>query len=161
VGLFFIIDFYLTLDKSFYTYMFKNQKLIIILVCIFSTQSCSLLDFWKFRQHEIRESYYNNGSLEYKSSYFNDKLDGPTYYYDINGVLITYAEYSNGSLNGISKSFYPSGKIKYSCTYFYGHKHGEEKFYHNNGKEQSLVKYDYGVQVDDIIRWNEKGELIY
>ena len=141
--------------------MLKNQKLIIIFICIFSVQSCGLLDFWKFRQHEIRESYYNDGSLEYKSSYFNDKLDGPTYYYDINGVVITYAEYSNGSLNGISKGYYSSGGIKYSCTYFYGYKHGEEKFYHKNGKVQSLVKYDYGTEVGDMIRWNEKGELIY
>ena len=56
---------------------------------------------------------------------------------------------------------YPSGVIKYSCTYFYGHKHGEEKFYHQNGKVQSLVKYNYGTEVEDMIRWNEKGELIY
>ncbi len=141
--------------------MHKNQKLIIILICILSFQSCGLLNFWKFRKHEIKESYYNNGSLEYKSSYFNDKLDGPTYYYDMNGTLLTYAEYGNGSLNGLSKGFYPSGAIKYSCTYFYGHKHGEEKFYHENGQVQSIVRYDYGQETEGMIRWNEKGELIY
>ena len=79
----------------------------------------------------------------------------------MNGTLLTYAEYGNGSLNGLSKGFYPSGAIKYSCTYFYGHKHGEEKFYHENGQVQSIVRYDYGQETEGMIRWNEKGELIY
>ena len=137
--------------------MFKKQQIFIIcFILIF--QSCSLVKIWKHRKHDIRKSYYDNGSLEYQSSYFNDKLDGPTYYYDINGTLLTYL---NGSLHGISESYYITGEIKYSCLYSYGHKNGEERFYHQNGQLQSLSKYDYGKQIGELIRWNEKGELLY
>jgi len=141
--------------------MLKNQKLFILCVFILGLHSCGIFNIWEFRKHEIRESYYNNGSLEYKSSYFNNKLDGPTYYYDINGILLTYSEYTNGSLDGLSESFYLTGNLKYNCFYFHGHKHGDEKVYHKNGKIQSLVKYEYGKEVKAIIRWNKKGELLY
>ena len=54
-----------------------------------------------------------------------------------------------------------TGNIKYLCNYFYGHKHGEEKFYHENGQLQSILEYNYGKESKEIIRWNEKGELLY
>ena len=141
--------------------MFKNQNLFLLCVLILSFQNCGILNFWELRNHEIRKSYYNNGSLEYKSSYFNDKLDGPTYYYSVDGILLTYAEYENGSMHGISKNFYKTGKIQYICSYFHGHKHGEEKFYHENGQVQSLLQYEYGKEINEMIRWNQNGELLY
>ena len=140
--------------------MFKIKKIFIVFL-IFILQSCGILNIWKNRNHEIRKSYYEDGSIEYKSSYFNNKLDGETYYYDTKGNLLTYAEYENGSLHGISKGFYKTGNIKYICNYFYSHKHGEEKFYHENGQLQSILEYNYGKESKEIIRWNEKGELLY
>ena len=141
--------------------MFKNKKIFILAIFILFLHSCGIFEFWKHRKHDIETSYYNDGSLEYKTSYFNNKLDGPSYYYSIDGILLTYAEYQNGSLHGISKSYYSTGGIKYNCGYLHGHKHGDEKFYHKNGQVQSLIKYNYGEQVEEIIRWNEKGELLY
>ena len=141
--------------------MLKNQKIFILCVFALIIQSCGFIDLWKNRNHEIRKSHYNNGTLEYNSSYLNDKLDGPSYHYNLNGILISYAEYSNGSPHGIWKIFYDSGKLKYSCSYLYGHKHGEEKFYHDNGQIQSLMKYDYGNEISNIIRWDKNGELLY
>ena len=141
--------------------MLKNQKLFVICIIIFTIQNCGLIDLWKNRNHEIRKSHYNNGTLEYESSYLNNKLDGPSYHYNIGGMLISYAEYVNGSPHGIWKIFYDSGKLKYTCSYFYAHKDGEEKFYHENGQMQSLIKYEYGKVISDIIRWDENGELLY
>ena len=88
-------------------------------------------------------------------------MDGPTYYYSIDGILLTYAEYENGSIHGISKNYYKTGEIQYLCLYFYGHKHGEEKFYHKNGQVQSLLQYEYGKEISEMIRWNQNGELLY
>ena len=137
------------------------QKLLIILIFIFSFQNCGIFQFSENENKEVRESYYPDGSLEYKSNYFNNKLDGPTWYYNSEGVLLTYAEYVNGSIHGISKSFYETGELKYICSYFHGHKHGEEKVYYKNGQIQTLVKYEYGKEIEGMIRWNEKGELLY
>ena len=141
--------------------MLKNQKLFVICIIIFTIQNCGLINLWENRNHEIRKSHYNNGILEYESSYLNDKLDGPSYHYNIDGILISYAEYVNGSPHGIWKIFYDTGKLKYTCSYFYAHKDGEEKFYHKNGQVQSLIKYEYGKEISDIMRWNENGELLY
>ena len=141
--------------------MLEKQKLLTVFIFILIFQNCGFINFWKHRNHDVKESYYSDGSLEYKSTYFNDKLDGPTWYYSPEGVLLTYAEYVNGSMHGISKSFYETNELKYICSYFHGHKHGEEKFYYKNGQIQSLVKYEYGKEIEEIIRWNEKGELLY
>jgi len=141
--------------------MLKNQKLLVICIIIFTIQNCGLIDLWKNRNHEIRTSHYNKGALEYESSYLNDKLDGPSYHYNVDGILISYAEYVNGSPHGIWKIFYDTGKLKYTCSYFYSHKDGEEKFYHKNGQIQSLIKYEYGKEISDIMRWDENGELLY
>lgn len=141
--------------------MLKNQKLFLSCIFILSFQACGILNLWKHRDYEIKKSYYDDGSLEYKSSYFNDKLDGASYYHSIDGSLLTYAEYENGSLHGMSKIFYQTGEIQYSCSYFHGHKHGDENFYHKNGQPQSLIKYEYGKEVLEMIRWSEKGELLY
>ena len=141
--------------------MFKSQKLFILYMLTLIIHNCGLINLWENRDHEIKKSYYDDGSLEYKSSYFNNKLDGASYYYNIEGSLLTYAEYENGSLHGMSKNFYQTGEIQYSCSYFHGHKHGDEKFYHKNGQPQSLIKYEYGKEVSEMIRWSEKGELLY
>ena len=141
--------------------MFSKSKIFIIYTFVLFIQNCGLIDLWQNRYHEVRESYYNTGMLEYSSSYLDDKLDGPSYHYNIEGVLVSYAEYSKGSTHGLWEIFYDSGELKYSCTYFYGHKHGEEKFYHDNGQIQSLIKYDYGKEISDIMRWDENGELLY
>ena len=142
-------------------YMFKNKTLPILCILILSIQNCGLFNSWENRDYEIIKSYYEDGSLEYKSSYLNNELDGPSSYYDIHGNLLSYAEYVDGSPHGIWKNFYSSGQIQYSCYYFHGHKHGEEKFYHKNGEIQSLVKYDYGEEISGIIRWDQNGELLY
>ena len=141
--------------------MLEKQKLFITVIVVLTFQSCGIFNFFDRKDHEVKESYYPDGSLEYKSTYFNDKLDGPTWYYSPKGILVTYAEYVNGSMHGISKSFYETNELKYICNYFHGHKHGDEKFYYKNGQIQSLVKYEYGKEIKEIIRWNEKGELLY
>jgi len=141
--------------------MLKSLNIFIICFFILNIQSCGLLNFGQTKNHEIKKSYYDDNSLEYKSSYYNNKLDGSSYHYSIDGILLSYAEYENGSPHGIWKTFYNTGEIKYSCSYFHGHKHGEEKFYHKNGQAQSLMKYDYGEEVSEIIRWDENGELLY
>ena len=141
--------------------MLKKQKLFMICIIIFTIQNCGLINLWENRNHEVRKSYYDNGAVEYESSYLNDKLDGPSYHYNVDGILISHAEYVNGSPHGIWKIFYNSGKLKYTCSYFYSHKNGEEKFYHENGQIQSLIKYEFGEEISDIIRWDENGELLY
>ena len=141
--------------------MLKNQKLFILCILTVSIHNCGLLNFWENRNYEIRKSYYDDSSLEYKSSYLNNKLDGSSYHYSLNGTLLSYAEYTNGSLHGISKNYYRTGEIQSSCLYFHSHKHGEEKFYYKNGQLQSLIKYDYGKEISTIIRWDENGELLY
>ena len=141
--------------------MSKSQNIFFISILLIGFQNCGLLSFWKTKEHEIRPSYYNDGSLEYESSYLNNKLDGPSYHYNVGGMLISYAEYVNGSPHGIWKIFYDSGKLKYACSYSNAHKDGEEKFYHENGQMQSLIKYEYGKVISDIIRWDENGELLY
>ena len=76
-------------------------------------------------------------------------------------MLLSYAEYKNGSPHGTWKTFYNTGGIQSNCLYSYGHKHGEEKFYYKNGQIQSLIEHEYGKEISKMLRWNQDGELLY
>ena len=112
-------------------------------------------------EREMKRSYYTNGTLEYESTYFNDRLDGYSKYWDDLGSLISHVEYMNGQPHGFWNTYYNNGQVKISTVYFHGKKHGEEKSYYENGQLKSLGIYVYDQLVEDIVRWKKNGDLIY
>ena len=111
------------------------------------------------KDREIIISYYDNDKIEYKSSYNNNKLDGPTYYYSKSGNLISYTEYKEGFFHGLSRLYYANGQLRVESTYLYGHIDGQENHYYLNGKLKLRNIYDYGIKTKTI-RWKENGDLI-
>ena len=64
------------------TYNLKLFNLFFYLCMIFFTYNCAQHHpFMANGKRQVVKSYYKNGNIEYKSSYLNNKLDGPTYYY--------------------------------------------------------------------------------
>ena len=49
-------------------------------------------------------SYYPNGQQEYSAEYLNGKLDGMSWHWSENGLLISESEYSHGKPHGTSGS---------------------------------------------------------
>ena len=114
-----------------------------------------------FNNKDIEKEYYDNGVLKYKTQKLNNKIDGYSKFWDINGNLINEVNYSNGLLHGKWTEYYPNGEVKYLSTYQYGLKNGPEIWYYDNGIKKSEIIYKEDKIDVDIIRWDKNGNLIY
>ena len=132
---------------------------LILVIILFLFFSCT--HFNSSINRYIEKDYYTNGKIKYKIQKFNDKIDGYAKYWDEYDNIINIVHYSNGILHGEWKEFYSNGNIKFIVNYEYGLKQGKETWNHYNGNKKSEVIYDYGIIISDIIRWDEKGKLIY
>ena len=75
-------------------------------------------------------SYYTNGQIWSKGSYFNDKETGKFYSYYRNGQLEEEKEYTNGTRSGNTIQYYENGNIKI------------EYLNHNNGNKTRITSYN-------------------
>ena len=112
-------------------------------------------------QKEVKQSFFSNGNLEYEAEYVNGKLDGASKVWLEDGTLYSISKYSNNLPHGIWKIFHPNGKLMFEVNYEYGQKHGVEKWYYDNGNLKSDQKFDSGISISEITRWNIDGTLIY
>ncbi len=82
--------------------------------------------------HEsIATWYHQNGKIEQKRYYMNNKLNGMnTFYYD-NGQIASEANYNSGILDGEYKQWYKTGKLKLVAIYENG-----------NLLENKYIEYD-------------------
>jgi S1-C subfamily serine protease len=61
--------------------------------------------------------YFQNGKIEQKRYYYNNKINGEnTYYYD-NGQIESIANYDGGDLDGTYQQWYKTGKPKITAYY--------------------------------------------
>ena len=142
---------------------FNTLPLIMFLSVLFTT--CTFLGIKNklssTPNKDIESSYYQNGNLEYEAEYINGKLDGTSRFWSEDGSLVSEAEYSNGQPHGTWENFYPNGSVMHEVQYEFGQKHGNEKWYYENKQLKSEQKFSYGDTVNDIVRWNPDGTLIY
>ena len=121
-----------------------------------------LVSFNSNKEHKtIEKSYYNNGNIEYIAEWYNDKLDGVSRYFSIDGHLISESQYSSGKLHGITKKYFPNNIIMYEVNFFFGKKHGLEKWYYDNGQIKSEQSFNYGNSNKEIKRWTPDGSVLY
>ncbi len=154
----------------------KNSNLILIVLLMIINFSCSnrvkVISKWdngnnqKTRQklktnYVIETFYYQSGVKESEISLFNDKLDGVTKHWSVDGKLVSESKFENGELHGLTIHYYSNEKVKHSVEYFYGQKHGYDKWYYRNGQIKTESLYQYGVQKSETIRWTEDGQLAY
>ena len=114
-----------------------------------------------FIKKNIEKEYYVTGELKYEMQKKNNKIDGYTRFWDIDGNIINEVNYSNGILHGEWKEYHINGMIKSQINYEYGLKNGLELWYYDNGIKKSETLYKDDVIIIDIIRWDKDGNLIY
>ena len=83
-------------------------------------------------KHGLYKQYYENGSLEYVSTYKNGKLDGEYKEWSEDGILLEHSYYRDGKLNGEYKLYYDSGKIFREGVYIIGEREGEFKEWYSD-----------------------------
>lgn len=118
-------------DASFYrvvTYESANKPKGVVKDYYINGQlqnefTCPYLDYDDAGKHfHEGEStwYHENGQIQQKRYYLNNKINGLNTYYFENGEVSQQAEYYNGIKNGDYAQYYQNGKIKLYALYEYG-----------------------------------------
>ena len=136
-----------------------------VLILLFLSAGCThlgLLDSPAPPSHiDVERSYYPNCNLEYEAEFINEKLDGTSRVWSVDGTLHSVSEYSNDLPHGKWQLFHPNEKLKYQTTYFHSQKHGFERWYYDNGQLKSEQEFSYGKSETEIVRWNIDGTILY
>ncbi|MCF8292422.1 MAG: trypsin-like peptidase domain-containing protein [Chitinophagaceae bacterium] len=101
--------------------------------------------------------YFENGKIEQKRYYWNNKITGKNTYYFDNGQIAQEANYKIGKYNGLYQQWYKTGKPKITAYY----EHGslvENKYieYDENGLGALVYKENFRANKDI---WEDKNEV--
>lgn len=130
--------------------------------------------------------YYEDGSLKKVSNYVSNSLNGDTYHFNPDGMVVEIISYKNGVVvernkvnrydendlkTGMWKEFYNDLTVKREINYEKGLKNGIYKEYDNYGNLNLILKYndDLLVDNDDLERdsvsvkneYDENGILVF
>tara|TARA_B100000787_G_scaffold162471_1_gene143215 strand:- start:32 stop:1021 length:990 start_codon:yes stop_codon:yes gene_type:complete len=156
----------------------KNILLILVL-------SMSFISFSQ-KLNGLQKKYFENGQLNYKINYKNDKRDGLYVEYFENGNLafkVNYkndkkegsyerynstsqleflafkANYKNGELDGLLETYYENGSVEARTNYKNGKRDGLSALYYENGKLDNQASYKNGKLDGLFARYYENGQL--
>jgi len=128
--------------------------------------------------------FFENGQLEYRGTYVDGMLNGPTYRYYENGnqeLMSNYIDdvgngvhekyHENGQLasryieldgryNGLEKEFQENGLLIQETNWKEGRRHGLNVVYHANGQLAYKMKFQDGKQADGKYEtYDNQGQL--
>lgn len=99
------------------------------------------------KRNGLHESYFKNGSIEFRYSYLNGQRNGKFYQYRENESLVEESEYKNGVLHGIQINYHPNGRKEFVKHYVEGKRHGEVLQYNSRGELVNRTLYNMGTIV--------------
>lgn len=100
------------------------------------------------KKNDVIETYYDNGQLESRSNYKDDKLNGLYETWYKNGQLKARGIYKDDKLEGLWEIWYLNGQLM-SRTYYENDKpDGLHEILHENGQLVSRVICKDGVAVE-------------
>ncbi len=105
-----------------------------------------ITNYYNDVKNGIQLTFAKNGTIETKSRFINNKLNGEYAKYKSSRMLES-TNYLDGKIDGVYKTFYTNGKIQQEAEFKNGQKHGTSTYY--NEAEQVTMKYEYkdGKQV--------------
>ena len=121
--------------------------------------------FWYYENGiKSRESYYdngilygkttfwhNNGQVESFRNYVNGKIDGSVEVYNTKGARVQSIDYKNGKIDGAVEFYNTKGAKVQSIDYKNGKIDGLIISYYENGNPKSIKEYKGGKQIDKFI----------
>lgn len=94
-----------------------------------------------YKKTGLWTSYYDNGKIQNKGRYDQDKFIGEWITYDEKGKLRVKEQYQNNLLHGLKKTYYPTGKLFSKGEYVEGDLTGRYHLYFENGRLHKIVEY--------------------
>lgn len=100
-----------------------------------------------------------NFKLQEEGKYINNKREGLTKWYYIDGKTNIEYNYINGNLEGAFKTYYNSGAINSEGTYKNNELEGDYSEFYENGKPKQNGKYINGKKEGLWKEYDENGKL--
>ncbi|OHD19685.1 MAG: hypothetical protein A2086_01685 [Spirochaetes bacterium GWD1_27_9] len=118
-------------------------------------------DGWGIKEGEFVK-YLDNGKLERKETYKDNKLNGIFEVYSNNGNLKEKTNYTDGKIDGDYISYYKdTTQIKKQATYKQGLLDGEWKLYYKNGNPRLKISFKDGDVEGECITYYDNGNISY
>jgi antitoxin component YwqK of YwqJK toxin-antitoxin module len=115
-----------------------------------------------YNQFIIREGYYSNGNLSWKSFHnlfeYGGAQDGNTYSWYENGKMKSVKTFKNGKLEGFEKYFYRNGNLMYKYHYKNSKLDGLQREYYKSGQLFKEIYIEDGKLIT-IKEYYRNGEL--
>ena len=103
--------------------------------------------------------YYKNGLIKAKYNYINDEKDGEQFLYYKNGNIMTKCNYKNGRINGEYIEYYKNGNIKEKSNYKNNELNGEYIEYYSNGSIKAKYNYINDKKNGEQFLYYENGNI--
>jgi len=103
-------------------------------------------------------SFYENSEMKDSARYVNNLVDGLKLFYDKQGDLLHFENYSDGILNGSHKALYSNGISSFEGYHINGNKVGEWQFHYPDGRPITYEFYDSTGKIIYFRKYNEFGE---
>jgi len=105
--------------------------------------------------------FFENGDTLSVKKVVNGIYEGYYREYAETGHLILDYNHTNGAINGSFKQYFPeTGALKEELSFKNNNEHGPFKEYHPNGKVAVEGIYDDGVELGELLEFDDSGTLV-
>ena len=109
-------------------------------------------------ENRVAESWYENGQLESRANFKNDKFDGLWECWYENGQLESRVNYKNDKFDGLYEYWHESGQLESRANFKDDKLSGLCELWYDNGQQSSRVNYKDG-ELDGLSEsWYENGQ---
>jgi len=103
--------------------------------------------------------YYNSGGVKSIEPFIHDTLNGWATYFNQSGCKSAELKYVKGETDSLARYFYPSGKIKSTVWFKNDKRNGKTEYYYENGQLQSKGEYKNEEQIGQWIAYWDNGKV--
>lgn len=118
---------------------------------------------WWLEKDGVRDGQclllYPRGKTKQETHYVNGKLEGPSRYYSIRGVMLAEGKYKNGVREGVFKYYTIKGKLYAILRYSKGQLNGLQEYFYPNGQLKTSMHYKKGRLQNTVVLYTEKGKV--
>lgn len=115
---------------------------------------------WKNGKSDgYNESTYDDGSVRFKGTYVNEKLEGEVFNY-YKDTLSSFNNYKNGKRQGASKEYHKNGTLFAEGSYDNSDKVGVWEFYREDGSLASIEEYSNSGRLKDLTFYETNGDKV-
>ncbi|MDE3251969.1 MAG: hypothetical protein KGO92_04120 [Bacteroidota bacterium] len=103
------------------------------------------------------ESYFPDGKIKLRQSFYNGKEEGLRNAYYANGIPESVRYYRNGEKDSVHRGWWPNGQLRYEYHFQMGNYEGDWKEWYASGVLMKHIIYQSGKELSGK-GWRENGK---